>query len=80
MGEIRKLKCSLSPEQEQKIDEALKRREQIDSECFLKLLKLLPFVETGDSEIKRTVKEAEQLIRKRDQANHDFMAGLTGRS
>jgi len=79
MGEIRRVTSRLTPEQEQMVDEAHSRREQIDYECFLKLLKLLPFVDAREPEIKKAVKEAEELIRKRDQANHDLVAALTGR-
>ncbi len=79
MAEIRKLDVSLSPHREKRLEDALKRREEIDYKCFLKLQQLLPFVEAPDHEVTGAVKEARQLILERDRANHDFVAALTGR-
>jgi hypothetical protein len=77
MGQtVRVIHC-LPPHKEQKVEDALNQRDQIDYECFLKLQQLLPFVDSRDPEVVEAVKQAEELIRKRDQANHNFLAALT---
>jgi hypothetical protein len=73
-----KAKWSATPEQESKVEEALNRREEIDYQCFLKLTQLLPFVDAREPEATMLVKEAQELIRKRDRANDDFVRAVTG--
>ena len=80
MDETIKVNHSLTPQHEQKIEEALNRRDEIDYQCFLKLQQLLPFVDARDSEVQEVVKTAEKLIRNREKANHDFLGAITGRS
>jgi ABC-type phosphate/phosphonate transport system substrate-binding protein len=80
MGETIKVNHSMTPQHEQKIEEALNRRNEVDYQCFIKLQQLLPFVDARDSEVQEVVKTAEKLIRSREKANHHYLAALTGRS
>jgi hypothetical protein len=80
MGETRRPKLSMTPEQQQQMEEALERRAEIDYQCFLMLAQLLPHVHASTPEVKQAVKNAEQLVKHRDQANHAFVAAVAGRA
>jgi hypothetical protein len=79
MRETRTIDGGLSPQQEQEMEEALSRREQVDYECFVMLNKSLPYVDVSDPKIKDAVKEAGQLIDRRDEAIHAVVIAFTGR-
>jgi hypothetical protein len=75
-----KVESDLITDVNQMTRDALDRRNEIDSQCFLKLSQLLPFIDDSDPKGKEALAEAKELIRERDRANHEFLATLTCRS
>ena len=71
---------TLTTQQVDDIAKSLSVRDQIDYKCFLRLQQLLPYVDTKDPLVRAAVKEAEELIRQRDQANHAYVTVLTRRN